>query len=66
MAKQVKDSALSLLWLWLHCGAGLIPELGTSTCCGQSQGKKKKKKKKRKENAYGIKPNCKALCYVLP
>ena len=54
MAKQVKDSALSLLWLWLHCGAGLIPELGTSTCCGQSQGKKKKKKKRKEKKMHMV------------
>ena len=28
------------------CGSGLIPRLGTSTCCGHSFKKKKKKKKR--------------------
>ena len=31
MAQQVKDLALSLLWLGGCCGTGLVPGLGTST-----------------------------------
>ena len=36
MAQMIKDPSLSLLW------CGLIPGLGTSTCCKHGQKKKKK------------------------
>ena len=39
MAQQVKDPALSLLWLQLQLCPGSIPGPGTSACCGL--GKKK-------------------------
>ena len=37
MAQQVKDLALSLLWHRYCCGAGSVPDPGTSSCqgCGQ-------------------------------
>ena len=37
MVQLVKDPALSLLWLGLLCGMGLIPGLGTSACYGFGQ-----------------------------
>ena len=43
MAQRVKDLALSLCGSG-HCyGSGLIPGMGTSTCCRHGQKKKKKK-----------------------
>ena len=42
MVQQVKDPALSLPWLGLRFGAGLIPGLGTSSCHGCSQKEKEK------------------------
>lgn len=45
MAQQVKDLALSLLWLGGCCGTGLVPGPGTFTCHRRSQKKKTKQKK---------------------
>ena len=42
MAQQVKDLALSLQWLGMLLGVGLIPGLGTSAY--GRHGKKRKKK----------------------
>ena len=44
--QQVKDPALQQLW------AGLIPGLGTFTCCGHSQRKKKSPKKRTAKNKH--------------
>ena len=44
MAQQVKDLALSLLWLGCCCGAGLTPELLHDT--GAAKEKRKEKKRK--------------------
>ena len=46
MAQQVKNPALSLLWLWLDSwlDGGLIPGLGTAdaTCTAKTKTKKQK------------------------
>ena len=55
-AQLVKDPMLSTQTL----GVGLIPGLGTSTCCGHSQKQTKKQKQKQKIILY----NSKYLKYV--
>ena len=37
LAQQVKDQALSLLWLWLQLWRRFIPGIGISACCGYGQ-----------------------------
>ena len=46
VAQQVKDSALSLLWLGCCCGVGLIPSLGTLACHGSRYSQETKSKEK--------------------
>ena len=48
MAQQVKDLALSLLWLWLQQCMGSVPGLGTLSCrmCGQTKQNKQTEKRK--------------------
>ena len=53
VAQQVKDPALSLMYLGHCCGTGLILGLGTASCCG-CRPKKKKKKKKRGGWVQGV------------
>ena len=49
MAQEVKDIALSLLWLWLQLWCGFSPWPG-NFCMVRTRQKKKRKKERKKKN----------------